>query len=1272
MRTEVDFAGVFRAALPKVYISSIDLQPASILGSKNGSSHDYQADIQFKKNQYGKRKPTKTPARFDDTTGLPKGLKIKAELTIRDFERKSGKLSWLSNPDFQQHLKINVVLVRGREAIEKLEEGQFTPRFINRLKKRKRAIQKTLSASRDSLNMIEQKTEMIDGRPVYCVTYSVEFEIPVYNPRNLSLFASTFINLKEFKSIKLPQVNTGKRLLQGVVNSQTIINRGDVPTRSEIALLPDGKVWAGPVHQHPDKGLMTGAFHTPIAHSTLETKDVPNLVVNDYRVLDEIHNAKLLLRPYRKKRIKKLNKRKAFRKQAVEKNVYITQPEYAFNEINQLRFLFHVDYHKIIAEKTQFGSCFVHADKKARLKILNNSKIKKITVTRNRVKKGLSKNEVVLVDFPNRRETVAESGDGKRRRIRPRKITRSTNAANRKTDQITIGGIREIKLDVEGAQGLRTFTVSDFEMARKTDGKYSYSVSIEIEDGTILFVQEQQQKLMEAIKAFREYQSLAMRPNNTNYNTGKFSNNFIDLMSLQYPTPDFKTVQTSTKRARRKIIQSGIGSAPWLNSIAVYADVLSAVTDTKDEDIRRVSLLMEKLVSPISGSPSGLQTVLEMLTGLLNRVSRKVSGSAAGGKKAASISARPKQTNFAAVDYTSRTAAFKGKTPKVSFVMNKDFNQVHDSNMQNFVGYDFLNLRRRKNLGLRVVTTEQLANRLSLENQKFFNQDPFETEEPAVKNDNQSLEAKDFTSLIDLRDAYYSYLAPARVLFGDQKLKLVRRGRRLWRTKQYSVMASNLFATTKTKDVLSGPGLTVTPTPEQPEFVECQPPISFSANYTPATSRLDAESLSINVANSISLSRMGVSVTSPATQALFERQENQILAMAGSDDENLFGVDPKDVLGPNTRFATDRLEPLDLSVDDSLEPAEGKQADFSSVSNLFVGASIFSNEGNFSDSNLQGVRKYDPTNEDNFVDKRLDKFNKSKDAQVRKQKFMSMLPNHAKSIMLSADPRVNKNWFQILGQKGKDLIKSPSHMGLNYFNYCHINQIQVLVGFGEDRFGNPEISNPIYRRLTKEEFDRIEQSGRPFVCRMRPFRFAEFKKSKKFSLPEFNRHFLLVSSSARELLRQNPTEDKIRKDSQEEDTLEPELDEDNLFVSRLTEYSDLNTTGRKVLRFLIFRSTVLGDLKPEFTNTVFMQQPKSIARVGTTFASRSDRLSTESRSQASTLVARTSGQNQRRSRAMETTRTPMSTPRRSTTPATPVTTRMPSGGGSSGGSGGGY
>jgi len=65
-------------------------------------------------------------------------------------------------------------------------------------------------------------------------------------------------------------------------------------------------------------------------------------------------------------------------------------------------------------------------------------------------------------------------------------------------------------------------------------------------------------------------------------------------------------------------------------------------------------------------------------------------------------------------------------------------------------------------------------------------------------------------------------------------------------------------------------------------------------------------------------------------------------------------------------------------------------------------------------------------------------------------------------------------------------------------------------------------------------------------------------------------------------------------------------------------------------------------------------------------------LSTESRSQASTLVARTSGQNQRRSRAMETTRTPMSTPRRSTTPATPVTTRMPSGGGSSGGSGGGY
>ena len=94
MKTEVDFAGVFRAALPKVYISSIELLPTNIAGAKDGVSYDEESDDRLEVNQNGKRRPVKGRQRFDEATGLAMGLRVKAELTIRDFVRKNKRTIW--------------------------------------------------------------------------------------------------------------------------------------------------------------------------------------------------------------------------------------------------------------------------------------------------------------------------------------------------------------------------------------------------------------------------------------------------------------------------------------------------------------------------------------------------------------------------------------------------------------------------------------------------------------------------------------------------------------------------------------------------------------------------------------------------------------------------------------------------------------------------------------------------------------------------------------------------------------------------------------------------------------------------------------------------------------------------------------------------------------------------------------------------------------------------------------------------------------------------
>ena len=330
MRTQVDFSSVFDTALPKVYIRSVELLPTTMAGKRNGVSYDEESDDGFEKNRFGKRRPRENEPRFDAAGPSSKSLTIKIELTIKERMKQNGKTTWFDNPTSLKYLKIRAVLARTASAIENLESGKFDPRHIKQLKKRKRILEKVISVKKDNTSILEQKREVIDGKTVYCVTYGVEFEVPAYRPKNLSIFASTFVDLREFYLHEAPGTRSSRKFIQGTVVSQSIIKDGDVPARSEVFLLPDGKLWAGAVHLHEEVGYMAGAFHSTRPHSILDKKEVPNLVIKDYRILSDINKSDLLLRPYKKKRRKKLQNRTAQGNRIINKDVYITEPEYSY------------------------------------------------------------------------------------------------------------------------------------------------------------------------------------------------------------------------------------------------------------------------------------------------------------------------------------------------------------------------------------------------------------------------------------------------------------------------------------------------------------------------------------------------------------------------------------------------------------------------------------------------------------------------------------------------------------------------------------------------------------------------------------------------------------------------------------------------------------------------------------------------------------------------------------------------------------------------------
>ena len=144
-------------------------------------------------------------------------------------------------------------------------------------------------------------------------------------------------------------------------------------------------------------------------------------------------------------------------------------------------------------------------------------------------------------------------------------------------------------------------------------------------------------------------------------------------------------------------------------AIATYADVAGSLTSADEQDLVPAVLLMEF-------GQSNLCTVqvwkcYETMEDLESKISSVIDSRS--GKGSAALGTNVRDPMMDEVDFNAKTGAFKDKAPKTSIIVTKKFKKIHDSNIQNSVGYDFLGGRRRNNIGLRTMTTDQMSNRLS-------------------------------------------------------------------------------------------------------------------------------------------------------------------------------------------------------------------------------------------------------------------------------------------------------------------------------------------------------------------------------------------------------------------------------------------------------------------------------------------------------------------------------------------------------------------------------
>ena len=1237
MATRVDFSSVFDTVLPNVYIRNVSLAHANLADPRRGVEYDDDQNYVFEKNEFGKRFFPNLPPQDVQLIAEGKFLEVKAQIVIKDYYRDNQKSLWFENDEVLNLLKLRVLLSTKAQLTDDLRNRGLTEKNIEDSKAEGGLKEQIISLKKvHKTSLMDFQKQEIDGRTVYTLTYDVSFKVYRPNPRHVAMFAGTFMDLNEYARTRESLAQSRRRFLYGNFAGQLLVNKGERPLNSNVFIQPDGKAWAGPVHfQQETNSFMAGAFHSSQPHPRLERKVIGNTTTLDYRLLDGAEEATTLLQPYTprsRRRRKAMSRQEDFKK--IMKSAYISEPDYSTNRLGEVFMTFHINFDKIIKEKTQFGAIAVKADPDALNDIRGLTEIKTVKVYRNRVKKGFIPGTSNLVDFEDRTELIAEATGAQLDDGLSVPLEKTVNSYDEEARKITVGQIREIDLQYRGAVGIRTFGVSDLEMDRKTDGLYSYSVEFEMVDGTKVFAVQELDKLIQAKNLMIEYRDMAYKPDNIDEETGLFTDAFRTRVNELYDELAPREATGRNRRERRQAIRQSFVNLPWNNAVAAYIDVLGNATAFSNRDIAGLSTLLYSLVRPDTGSVEGINTVISLMEALEAKMSSAL------GRKAVLVNE---------VDYGDRTRAYKGKLPERNIFIEKRFQKIFNSNVQKDVGFDFLgDLGSRENAGHLEITVQDIRGRFADENAKYFISSGL---------GGNALLPEGLTKGLDLEPNFFSFLTPARARMGKGvSLSTLQKGNSILDKGQFDVisttrLAMNPRATAPNKKLN-------TPADPSSNIGELTPPVNFSVGFNPTLSNLSEEDYTISTAMSPIMAAAGISITTPT---LANAERLSFTTLDGQTEEKEDGVDPKEILGNNTNFSSDPLPKKDVDEEENLTPEPKQQ--FNELEKIFVGAMVDSEDSLFDGKKRATIEKI--SNPRRIFSKDLEV---DDDSTAKQARFYNGLPNQIKSLFLTQTPLARVNWAETYRQTGEDILTSPSLANFLYYNYKHINRIEVLVGFEKDDRGELQISRPKYERLTRRLLQASRTFARPLLCRMTPYSNARLgiRKSKKLSMTEYDENFVIIPDTSPTT---NVDEIAAETEAEIEDFITELLPQDpttteqgdelfrSVLVDRLTEYSELNSTGKRSLKVEVDRRIMMDEIPPEFQTNLVVYQPRNVTRIGTSFGDDGQPRRTVVESNARAALQRRATGTPARTQTLRTTGT--------TTTSGPTTT--PSPGGTSGG-----
>lgn len=432
-------------------------------------------------------------------------LAISLDMSV---EIKFSSALFSSNANFMEHIGVCVVRTINEKSKE-IFKGPMT-----------NLLTKSSSGDSEVSPRIDPRTE----KHVMRVSFkkSDVLTSPADSPTNLSYHAYCFLDLKSLaRSLGVEDIPELAKT-KGPISSERIISNGKVNSTSHVfyvtSQFPEnlrGTFWIGPVIQSGNgwAAAKWGSSSELIPANpalNLEKIEVTNTKIQDFRLLRKIPNLNINLKPDTFSPIV-IKGKDNFDNSIENPDTYISNAFLTRDMQNNCRFIFEFDYEKTLTRESKFGKIMTNprVPEATKQKISLYSKITNLQIIRRQVETARSYNRLSSVTLGiNRSELNPEiqiivetfSDPTKNNLLKTSKSwAPGIPIGNRENEEV--GSIMEIPSVKYSPKQTKTIAVTDKSISQLTNGTFQYGVRIQIEDGSIRFLN----KRLKSLQTIRDY-----------------------------------------------------------------------------------------------------------------------------------------------------------------------------------------------------------------------------------------------------------------------------------------------------------------------------------------------------------------------------------------------------------------------------------------------------------------------------------------------------------------------------------------------------------------------------------------------------------------------------------------------------------------------------------------------------------------------------------------------------------------------------------------------